>query len=578
MKKLLLLITCFCVMQSVCYAYDDVLNVEVGETFTVYGESHTHIHSVLWHFDPALFATVSVSGYSTKGKFKAIKPTPSAGSVIQATIYYYRDGTTPSGLNKAVSDWLVHVADDGSGCTVTLLSSLEMEVGETTTVSAKPSSSKYSGGFSWKSDDPYTVDIISESGNTATLRAYSEGSTYIHVTLDNGNSDMMYVTVNEESTPTVTASPGSGSYKEGTKIYLRASNSNATIRYTTDGSTPTASSQRYYSYITLNEPFTLKARAYNSSGTAGEVLTCAYTLKDPELNEINYRIISATDKTVEVVANPNSRYKGNIVIPKYVKLGGVTYTVVQIGYMAFSSCINLTSITIPNSVKTIGENAFFCCTRLTSITIPNSVTSIGKFAFDNCSSLISITSLAVTPPKCGSYCFRNRNANCTLYVPVGSKKGYQQAPVWKYFSTIEEILLVSEIRLNVTKLNMEKDNTFLLTSEVLPADATIKGLQWESSDESCVTVDTHGLLTAVAKGSATITARATDGSDVQAQCEVTVEDPDGVEYVLIDDDTEVKIYSTTGVPVFEGRYSDAILEKGIYIIVTRDNRFKRLIK
>jgi len=48
--------------------------------------------------------------------------------------------------------------------------------------------------------------------------------------------------------------------------------------------------------------------------------------------------------------------------------------------MAFYNCVQLTSVTIPNSVTSIGNQAFRSCTRLTSITIPNSVTRIGTSA------------------------------------------------------------------------------------------------------------------------------------------------------------------------------------------------------
>ena len=65
--------------------------------------------------------------------------------------------------------------------------------------------------------------------------------------------------------------------------------------------------------------------------------------------------------------------------------------VTSIGIEAFTGCINLTSITIPDSITSIGQSAFLSCIRLTSITIPDSVESIGFEAFAGCSSLTSIT-------------------------------------------------------------------------------------------------------------------------------------------------------------------------------------------
>jgi hypothetical protein len=49
------------------------------------------------------------------------------------------------------------------------------------------------------------------------------------------------------------------------------------------------------------------------------------------------------------------------------------------------------AFTIPSSVTSIGKFAFCTCTSLTSVTIPNSVTSIGWEAFSGCTSLTSVT-------------------------------------------------------------------------------------------------------------------------------------------------------------------------------------------
>ena len=59
-------------------------------------------------------------------------------------------------------------------------------------------------------------------------------------------------------------------------------------------------------------------------------------------------------------------------------------------YGAFQNCTSLEEITLPDKLQTIEPYAFKNCSSLKSITFPASLTSLGKCAFLNCSSLESV--------------------------------------------------------------------------------------------------------------------------------------------------------------------------------------------
>ena len=64
--------------------------------------------------------------------------------------------------------------------------------------------------------------------------------------------------------------------------------------------------------------------------------------------------------------------------------------VVRIDTGAFSDCINMTSLNIPDSVKEIGRGAFSGCTSLSSICIPDNGVVVEAGAFERCTSLTRI--------------------------------------------------------------------------------------------------------------------------------------------------------------------------------------------
>ncbi|MEG2528818.1 MAG: leucine-rich repeat domain-containing protein, partial [Anaerovoracaceae bacterium] len=61
----------------------------------------------------------------------------------------------------------------------------------------------------------------------------------------------------------------------------------------------------------------------------------------------------------------------------------------NIGSFAFKECINLTTVTLPNSVKTIGDEAFNGCTSLVMVMMPK-VETIGVNAFRGCFKLETV--------------------------------------------------------------------------------------------------------------------------------------------------------------------------------------------
>ena len=103
-------------------------------------------------------------------------------------------------------------------------------------------------------------------------------------------------------------------------------------------------------------------------------------------------------------------------IKKVVVEEGVTH----IGNSAFKDFTELTSISIPNTVKSIGNGSVSYCRKLESLVIPDSVTSIGKEAFDENRMLTSVT-IGNSVESIGDYAFSSvgcgAGTNFTITLP-----------------------------------------------------------------------------------------------------------------------------------------------------------------
>lgn len=260
-------------------------------------------------------------------------------------------------------------------------------------------------------------------------------------------------------------------------------------------------------------------------------------------------------------------YKGNVIIPEKVNYKGRELTVIGIGSFAFLNCSELTSLSLPSTISNIKEivvysnssyqiyaGAFDYC-NIETFTAGNAYTlhmfdrsyaaNTGIKTYDNLETLILSDDFSgvidvdysdyknLKTIRCNSinvpifsdeiHFSNEQYLNLEVFVPEDAFSVYLNADVWKDFWELKAMKSVKTITLNQSILNLEPEQTFQLLPTVLPEDAYDASVKWSSSDTNVATVDENGIVTALDKGDAVISATATDGSGVTAQCLVHVD-------------------------------------------------------
>lgn len=131
--------------------------------------------------------------------------------------------------------------------------------------------------------------------------------------------------------------------------------------------------------------------------------------------------------------------------------------------------------------------------------------------------------------------------------------------------------------LDKTQVELLEEESMLLRANVLPENASNKGVSWTSSDMSIAMISQDGMLYAIKPGKATIMATAIDGG-FSALCRVVVMENSGIESVIADKTSNVKVYNINGYLIYEGRYSDAKLTPGFYILKSDGKSYKLRIE
>ena len=159
-------------------------------------------------------------------------------------------------------------------------------------------------------------------------------------------------------------------------------------------------------------------------------------------NGVNYTIEGDS-----AVVSLSKTVKGEVKIEESIVFNDTVCQVTAIEDGAFKDNVEITSVKIPNSVKTIGASAFEGCKGITTIIIGKAVKEIANRAFAGISSYstrtradgvgIDVYCYADSVPNTNENAFDlTRTESSTLYVPASSVEKYRAAWPWSDFKEI----------------------------------------------------------------------------------------------------------------------------------------------
>ena len=203
-------------------------------------------------------------------------------------------------------------------------------------------------------------------------------------------------------------------------------------------------------------------KVYGTPNTYAEVYAMAYQkeFNDKVASYGSYAGFEYGSNTVSIITKFNGT-NNHVEIPS--NISGTP--VLAIGD-AFTLCRDITTVTMPESIKYIGDYAFMICSSLNNVVIPQNVESIGSAAFEMCKSLTEI-SIPDTVKYIGDYAFMVCESLKNIELPKNITT-ISEGMFWKC-SNLEQIIIPQ----NVTKIEERAFETCTkLTSVYVPETVT----------------------------------------------------------------------------------------------------------
>ncbi len=144
------------------------------------------------------------------------------------------------------------------------------------------------------------------------------------------------------------------------------------------------------------------------------VATCCYA--EQKIYVVDGFKYLADPDTKEATLIYNGKYSGDVVIPASFTADGIKFKLTALGDQCFHWCCGITSIVIPEGVKTLGKECFYHCCGMKTIEIPSTVTSFGAECFIACWVIREIK-IPYGVTTLSSECFSNCDKLTSIFIP-----------------------------------------------------------------------------------------------------------------------------------------------------------------
>lgn len=393
----------------------------------------------------------------------------------------------------------------------------------------------------WTSENP-TVATVDENGKVTLLKA---GEAKITATAG-GKSDSVTFTVNKKKL-TVAPSALTNIYVKDNEIEAAAKAKDVTAKYALEN-VENVSLVKGTDYTVSEPQISADKKYYSITITLSDDAAGKYELSTTTLKGyISYELTSVAlnSDTLNLVAGANGRQLVATTTPDNALLDNLTFTykssdetvatVDENGLVTPLKAGTATITVTAQAVVTTNGMALFttratakCTVTVTDIAIP--ATNIELDAFSKTMTVGDKAKLTATVKPADTtdkvvwtsskptVATVDENGNITALATGTTEITATAGSVSAVCKVTVEGVKVSEIKLDKTSVSLKAGETAQLTAVVTPDNAADKTVTWTSSDEKIATV-ADGKITAVAPGTATITATAGGKS---ATCTVTV--------------------------------------------------------